>query len=229
MPRKAFAKGMRDLCACNVAHHDDDARLIWVPSALRLIGPPANPNVAKGYARSLAQLAMSPLVAEAMQAYRTFLKPFGEAFSCHFDDNENGFQTLAKGSTTTAANPSQSQANHSPNRNSNKNYNSNSDGETSACVQSVIQFAAQAGWSTVDAGRVERLMQLLPTGFSWSDFQCMAESVGARHDIRDPLAYVFACMGATSLSPQENASAVEPQLHNRSAAAARAIALSLNG
>lgn len=60
--KKTLTKALANLIDERIIYSDEDHRLFWVPSALRLVGPPQNPNVVKGYARSLAQLNPSPLV-----------------------------------------------------------------------------------------------------------------------------------------------------------------------
>lgn len=59
-----------------------DARkgLIWLPSAITHLGPPANPNIVRGYCRALGAMPHSPLIAEAVTAYLPFLLSLGRAF-----------------------------------------------------------------------------------------------------------------------------------------------------
>lgn len=54
--------------------------LIWLPSALEHLGPPANPNIVRGYCKAIQSMPKSRLLKEAIAAYGPFLANLGEDF-----------------------------------------------------------------------------------------------------------------------------------------------------
>lgn len=56
---------------------DFDRGLIWLPTAIEHMGPPANPNIVRGYCRALKSMPRSSLILEEVAAYRPFLEGLG--------------------------------------------------------------------------------------------------------------------------------------------------------
>lgn len=88
MSGQQFAQAIATLQSA-VGLRTDFARcLIWMPSALKHMGPPANPNIVRSYCRGLQLAPKSELREEAIRAYAPFLaglghhllKPFTECF-----------------------------------------------------------------------------------------------------------------------------------------------------
>lgn len=88
MSGQQFAQAIATLQSA-VGLKTDFARcLIWMPSALKHMGPPANPNIVRSYCRGLQLAPKSELREEAIQSYAPFLaglghhllKPFAECF-----------------------------------------------------------------------------------------------------------------------------------------------------
>ena len=192
LSKKAFTKALADLIDEHIIRSDEDHRLFWVPSALRLVGPPQNPNVVKGYARSLAQLNPSPLVKLAIQSYLTFLAPFGSSFLEPF---AKAFETLSEANTRAQVDPSERADCFGVYSDRDKDTNENHHHNTTCVLecQLVLDFAAECGWATVSVDRVKSWLTTVP-GLSKQDFIVRATEVRHRQNVKDPLAYLFALL-----------------------------------
>lgn len=192
MPRRNFTKGLGDLVQGGLLNLDEDSRLIWIPVALKLVGPPGNPNVAKGYARSLGQLPASPLVAEAVEAYREHLQAFGEAFLEPF---AKAFETVSKGSQKTSEKDTGGFANASDNSNkdTDNHFYLNHNQEIAVDRSRFLAFAAQAGWVGVSEAKVSRLLDQVPS-LTMQELEEFGRSVARRGDVRDPIRYLGAML-----------------------------------
>lgn len=82
-PIEGFRKAFREPFAKGMVKADWDARLIWVPNAVRY-NPPANPNVVKSWRSPWDELPECALKIEAWHVLKEFTeglgKGFGEAF-----------------------------------------------------------------------------------------------------------------------------------------------------
>jgi hypothetical protein len=72
---------------------DFERAVVWIPSALEHLGPPANPNIVRGYCRAMQAMPKSDLIEEAIAAYRPFLASLGHIFLKPF---ENHFGTVCQ-------------------------------------------------------------------------------------------------------------------------------------
>lgn len=86
-----FSKIMAILSAATGLKADFQRGLVWIPSALEHLGPPANPNIVRGYCRAIQAMPKSELIADAIAAYRPFLAGLGHIFLKPF---ENHFGTV---------------------------------------------------------------------------------------------------------------------------------------
>jgi hypothetical protein len=77
--RKAFVELFRE----GLAKADWNARVVWIPNAIKY-NPPDNPNVVKGWRDSWDEVPECALKAEAYQTLRTFTKGLGEGFGKAF-------------------------------------------------------------------------------------------------------------------------------------------------
>ena len=192
MPRRSFAKGLADLVAAQLVELDQENRLFWFPAALRLVGPPGNPNVAKGYARSFGQLPRSELVAKAVEAYRIHLQAFGQAFLEPF---AKAFERVSEGIKKPEQHLQQPLVKASDNSNKNKDnhFHHNSNNEARVDAHSFLEFAGRAGWVGVNKGSVSRLLSQVPS-LTMSELEDFSHVIAMRGDVRDPVAYLRAAL-----------------------------------
>jgi len=85
---ETVSKPFAELFRNGMAKADWDARLVWLPNALKY-NPPANPNVIKGWAKAWDELPECSLKDEAYRAFSSFLDGYSEPF-------RNGFETVSK-------------------------------------------------------------------------------------------------------------------------------------
>lgn len=192
MPRRAFGKALGDLIEAKLVDFDESNRLIWIPTALRLVGPPGNPNVVKGYARTLAQLPTSRLVLEATSAYLVFLKAFGLSF---WEPFAKAFGTLDE--TCEKDSQSLDQKILYINRNKNKDINTNSnnavEGSKAVGLSHIMAFVEDAGRDGVTKRQAQLFLGQVPE-LDRDRFLGMARQMYMREDIRDPLAYMLSVL-----------------------------------
>lgn len=192
MPKKAFAKALADLRASGLLDADEDSRLFWVPCALRLVGPPGNPNVVKGYARSLGQLSPSRLVDVAVTTYLGYLKPFGSAF---WEPFAKAFERVPEDSPSTPVKPFQSLSEKSAyideDRNEDRNSDVNLASKKLAPVSSsqVLSFVRESGWKEIGRDDVERWVHQADD-LDAETFLEVAKRMHRRQNVRDPLSYM---------------------------------------
>jgi hypothetical protein len=86
LSRRIFLNAFNEMLTKKVFEHDERHHLIWMPCALRLVAPPINPNMVKGYCRSIQQLPPSPLVTLALPAYDAYLEQLGPSYAEPFRD-----------------------------------------------------------------------------------------------------------------------------------------------
>jgi hypothetical protein len=89
---EGFRKGFAELFREGLAKADWNARVVWIPNAIKY-NPPDNPNVVKGWRDSWDEVPECGLKAEAYQTLRTFTKGLGEGFAKAF--HEGCVQCLA--------------------------------------------------------------------------------------------------------------------------------------
>ena len=78
-PLEGFLKAFGEVLAQGMAKADFEAKLIWVPNAVRY-NKPASPNVVVNWTKYLDMFPECPLRDEAFQALKAYLKGLGEAF-----------------------------------------------------------------------------------------------------------------------------------------------------
>ena len=78
--RREFGVAIRVLAAGIGLQVDVRKSMIWAPSAIDHLGPPANPNIVRGYCRALRTMPQGPLTLQAIAAYEPFLKSLGREF-----------------------------------------------------------------------------------------------------------------------------------------------------
>ena len=188
MPRRSFMKALDDLVESGLVQHDQENRLLWIPAALKLVGPPGNPNVAKGYARSLGQLPMSKLVTEAVESYRSHLEAFGEAFLEPF---AKAFERVSDAFEAPERSLQKRIAKASDNSNKDKDINCHHHSNRTGGMDrsSFLAFASRVGWVGVSEGKVTRLLEDAPS-LTLQDLEDFGHRIADRDDVRDPLAYL---------------------------------------
>jgi len=80
---EGFREGFAELFREGLAKADWNARVVWIPNAIKY-NPPDNPNVVKGWRDSWDEVPECALKAEAYQTLRTFTKGLGEGFGKAF-------------------------------------------------------------------------------------------------------------------------------------------------
>ena len=82
-PTKAFRKAFREVFREGMAEADWEARVVWIPNAIKY-NPPESPNVVKGWAATWDEIPECRLKLTAYQHLKASVKaigkPFGEAF-----------------------------------------------------------------------------------------------------------------------------------------------------
>lgn len=81
-----FSTVTQALRECVGMKTDFDRGMVWLPTALEHLGPPANPNIVRGYCRALLAMPKSPLILDAVAAYRPFLGSLGKVFLKPLED-----------------------------------------------------------------------------------------------------------------------------------------------
>ena len=85
-PLEGFRKGFAELFREGLAKADWNARVVWIPNAIKY-NPPDNPNVVKGWRDSWDEVPECVLKAEAYQRLKTFTKGLGEGFAKAFAEH----------------------------------------------------------------------------------------------------------------------------------------------
>lgn len=80
LQRREFAKAVAELKEAVGIEVDVRKGLIWVPTAINHLGPPANPNIVRGYCKALASMPQSTLIDATIATYETFLFSLGRPF-----------------------------------------------------------------------------------------------------------------------------------------------------
>ncbi len=80
---EGFRKGFAELFREGLAKADWNARVVWVPNAIKY-NPPDNPNVVKGWRDSWDEIPECALKGEAYQRFKEFTKGLGEGFAKAF-------------------------------------------------------------------------------------------------------------------------------------------------
>jgi hypothetical protein len=116
---EGFRKGFAELFAKGLIKADWNARVVWIPNAIKY-NPPDNPNVIKSWRDSWDEVPECPLKNEAYEALKGFTEGLGEGFGKAFKEGcakglANQEQEQEQEQTTTAVSPQpQSSDNGSP-------------------------------------------------------------------------------------------------------------------
>ena len=78
-PLEGFREAFREVSSKGMAKADWEAKLVWLPKALKY-NKPASPNVVKSWANEWDELPECALRNQAFQAIKAFLEGFGEGF-----------------------------------------------------------------------------------------------------------------------------------------------------
>jgi len=80
---EGFRKGFGELLRERLAKADWNARVVWIPNAIKY-NPPDNPNVVKSWRDSWDEVPECPLKAEAYEVLKGFTERLGEGFAKAF-------------------------------------------------------------------------------------------------------------------------------------------------
>lgn len=200
LPRKAFQKAFAELHDRGLLRSDKDSQLVWLPSALHLMGPPANPNMVRGYCRSMQHMPECSLLDDALRAYGLFLteigdnffEPFAEAFGDHLErvfpgwsntplndfervDETYSHNNIDKYTDTHIKDASKGFAKHSGNE----------------IHRYFDEIARQNDWPRLTTARADKLREDTPY-LSLDEIKRARLATTDRKDIRDPWGYLFA-------------------------------------
>lgn len=207
LPARAFARAYAELQQSRIIRVDSAVRLIWMPAALSLIGPPANPNMVKGFCRSIRQMPACPLLDEAIAFYRTFLHKFGQSFSKPFAE---AFDLVEETVTHTIREPlanglnevCETYINSNSNRDRYNHINNHPVREASAIeindepARAVRRFAEWAKWPLPPLEALKFQADDLP-GLTEGEMREAQALLAGREGIRDRWAYLFAVVRRT--------------------------------
>lgn len=82
-PLEGFREGFAELSREGLAKADWNARVVWVPNAIKY-NPPENPNVVKGWRNSWDEIPECALKVEALERLKEFTQGLGEGFAKAF-------------------------------------------------------------------------------------------------------------------------------------------------
>jgi hypothetical protein len=202
MPARSFSRAFAELQEKRIIRIDSVVRLVWMEAALRLIGPPANPNMVKGFCRSIIQMPSCALLEEAIASYGTFLtrlgpsffKPFAEAFSPGSEivssnteePNRNGSETVCE--TYIHSNSYRDNNNHS-----HINLVREPPGSDYAAenAKTVHRFSERVGWPLSATDIMRSQVSDLPA-LSENELEQGKALLSGREGIKDRWAYLFA-------------------------------------
>lgn len=178
-PLEGFREGFAELSREGLAKADWNARVVWVPNAIKY-NPPDNPNVVKSWRHSWDEIPECSLKVEAFERLKEFTKGLGEGFA----------KAFLEGCANRLANQEQEQGQEQE-----QTILSNPDGfdeavkavfdyylEVTNRSQKTYEFTRirqQKGLSRLreclkktggDLGRAKDLMQLAINGLATSDF-----------------------------------------------------------
>jgi hypothetical protein len=91
---EGFREGFRELFDQGLVKADWEARVVWIPNAIKY-NPPDNPNVVKSWRVAWDEVPECSLKAEAYQGFKAFTEALGEGFAKAFQ--EGCGKGLAKG------------------------------------------------------------------------------------------------------------------------------------
>lgn len=80
---KGFREAFRELSSKGMAKADWQARVVWVPNAIKY-NPPDNPNVVKSWGKLFDMIPECDLKAEAHESLKAFIVAMGEGFAKGF-------------------------------------------------------------------------------------------------------------------------------------------------
>lgn len=82
-PLEGFRKGFAELYRQGLVRADWNARVVWIPNAIKY-NPPENPNVVKGWRDAWDEVPECALKTEAYERLKGFTEGFGEGFGKAF-------------------------------------------------------------------------------------------------------------------------------------------------
>ena len=202
LPRRAFTRAYAELREKSIVQSDQEIQLLWMPAALRLMGPPANPNMVKGYCRSILQLPSCDLLDAAIDCYRGFLTELGPSFVQPFEEafgnpSERVSGCADKPFANSFKRVAETYSNSNTDRDSNNQSNTRcgQDGlaELSVSGISCASIADGLNWPDISTKSWQGYVEGLPP-LSKSDVLRARAAVLGRPDVRDPWAYFFAIL-----------------------------------
>ena len=196
IPRKAFTAGYQALLAQGVVEEDHHWRLLWFPAALRLIAPPANPNVVKGICRSIAQLPCCKLLEKAKEAYAAFLQGLGDPFVQPFRESfSESSQLPRKPSSQPNSDQNPLPKPQPDNAEHQLALPSQPVGKT-VTTAGMSDYIQEVGWQGPSRAVLEAGLRSLPN-LIWGEVDAGRRVVDARDDVADPVAYLFGVLRAS--------------------------------
>ena len=221
LPARSFVRAYAELRQNRIIRVDSTVHLIWMPAALSLIGPPANPNMVKGFCRSIRQMPACPLLDEAIAFYRaylskfgqSFIKPFAEAFDPVEETNTHTMrEPLANGSSEVWG----TYINTNSNRDKYNQINNHPVREASIpelndeTARAVRKFAEWAEWPLPAIETLKIQASDLP-GLTEGELKEAQALLAGREGIRDRWAYLFAVIRRTRAGhPLQQGQAIPP-------------------
>lgn len=190
MPRRAFQAAFENLLSKRVIEVDPHWRLIWLPVALELMAPPANPNVVKGICRSIGSLPSCGLLDKAKGAYRELLETLGEQFVEPFRDLfENPSESLPHPlvELNNDLNLIPIPTDHHPGQ---SNRDLSSDPTSPVGVADLMAYASALGWRCSSRKALTRSLYQLE-GLTWAEVLSGKGAVEARQGVSDHVAYLL--------------------------------------
>jgi hypothetical protein len=197
MPHKLFKIAYQEIHDAGVVQSDDRYRLMWMPCALRLVGPPVSPNVVKGYCRSLGQLPPSPLVQQAIPAYWQSLQPYGHHFLEPFENAfESLLEELVEGFRKASESPDHKISNRYRDKDNYPHRNTASSPDTSLglggeVVEYLYRYGVAEGWPESSLRKISALAQAYPR-VTLEDLHGAEAILQGNSGTKDPASYLFA-------------------------------------
>jgi hypothetical protein len=200
LPKKIFQKAFAELHEQGLARSDIRSQLVWVPSALHLMGPPANPNMVKGYCRSMQHMPKCPLLDDALIVYArflaeigpNFLSPLVEAFGDHLQTTRPGWEIPFRYGFETIG---ETYIHIDTHKNSDNHINDELEPQSAAGQPRIDDVLAQVGrdcdWPGLTQNAANEYLKDLP-GLKRDEVKTAQLALSGRKGIRNPWSYFFA-------------------------------------
>lgn len=200
LPKKAFQKAFKELHDSMLLRSDKDSQLVWLPSALYLMGPPANPNMVKGYCRSMQHMPKCALLDDALLAYAyfltnigtNFLEPFQDAFGDHLRTVfPNWHASLSNGFKTISGTYSNSDSHKYNDNHIDALPEHSPDPFEPRMEKDFAEIARDYDWPCLTKQTADRLLRDIPD-LGQHEVRQAKLALAGRKDLRDPWSYFFA-------------------------------------